>query len=103
MKITDGSAGATLAGSLVDSTQRSSAAGKLSGPGTAATKTGSLPGSTAARDAASLSGLGSLLAASSTEDIRADRVAALKAALNDGTYSVSAPDVADKILREMLR
>ncbi len=36
-------------------------------------------------------------------DIRQDRIAALRSAIESGTYSVPAQDLADKILQELLR
>jgi negative regulator of flagellin synthesis FlgM len=52
---------------------------------------------------ARLSGAGSVLAAASTgEDVRTDKVAALKAAIDAGSYQVSASDVADKLIHTML-
>ena len=52
---------------------------------------------------ASLSGAGSVLAAASTgDDVRTDKVAALKAAIHAGSYQVSASDVADKLIHSML-
>ncbi len=52
---------------------------------------------------ASLSGAGSVLAAASTgDDVRTDKVAALKAAIDAGSYQVSASDVADKLIHTML-
>jgi flagellar biosynthesis anti-sigma factor FlgM len=103
MTIPDASVGATLAGNLVDTNLRSAGTGKLSQSGAAPTKTPyAATGSSPAQDATRLSGLGSLLAAASTDDVRTDRVDALRAAIHAGTYSVSATNVADKILRNML-
>ena len=58
----------------------------------------------ASQDGASLSGTGSLMAAAAanTDDVRADKVESLRAAINNGTYNVPAGDVADKILKNML-
>ena len=50
----------------------------------------------------SLSGAGTLLAAGNTDDVRADKVAALKSAIDSGTYNVSAGDVADKLIAHLL-
>lgn len=51
-----------------------------------------------------LSGTGSLLAASAAngDDVRTDKVAALKTAIDNGTYHVSAAAVADKIIGSLL-
>ena len=38
------------------------------------------------------------VAVSSASDIRADKVARLKAAIEEGTYSVSGKDIADKLV-----
>lgn len=56
------------------------------------------------QDVASFSGAGSVLATASTnaDDVRADRVASLKAAVDSGNYHVSASAVADKLLSSML-
>jgi flagellar biosynthesis anti-sigma factor FlgM len=53
---------------------------------------------------ATLSGAGSMLAASAsnTSDVRMDKVAALKSAIDSGTYHVSADKVADKLIDNML-
>ncbi len=53
---------------------------------------------------AHLSGTGSLLAASATDtnDVRTDKVAALKSAIDGGTYKVPASAVADKIISSLL-
>lgn len=61
-------------------------------------------GSVASQDVARLSGAGSVLAtaAANTDDVRAERVAALKAAVDAGTYNVSSTAVADKLLDSML-
>jgi flagellar biosynthesis anti-sigma factor FlgM len=55
-------------------------------------------------DGTSLSRLGNLLAtaASSANDVRTDKVAALKSAIDSGSYSVPASDVADKLINTML-
>ena len=49
-----------------------------------------------------LSGAGTLLAAASSDDVRTDKVAALKSAIDSGTYSVPAGDVADKLIAHLL-
>lgn len=50
------------------------------------------------------SDLGSVLAAAApdTSDVRADKVAALKSAIESGSYKVSASAVADKLISELL-
>ena len=50
------------------------------------------------------SGIGSKLAASAagTDDVRTDKVAALKSAIDSGTYHVPASAVADKIISSLL-
>ena len=50
----------------------------------------------------SLSGAGSLLAAAGTDDVRSGKVAALKTAIDSGTYNVPAGDVADKLITHLL-
>jgi negative regulator of flagellin synthesis FlgM len=49
-----------------------------------------------------LSGTGTLLAASDTDDVRTDKVAALKSAIDSGTYNVPAGAVADKLINSLL-
>lgn len=58
----------------------------------------------ATQDAASLSGTGSLLAAAGAhaDDARAHKVEQVRAAIANGTYHVSAADVADKLIGNML-
>ena len=64
-----------------------------------------LTGTTAAQSSAStttLSGAGTLLASSNTDDVRTDKVAALKSAIDSGTYNVPAGAVADKLINSLL-
>ncbi len=61
----------------------------------------------AKQDQASLSGTSNLLSqavasSSSVSDVRFEKVAALQAAIADGTYSVSSHDVAAKIVEQLL-
>ena len=53
---------------------------------------------------ATLSGTGSKLAASATDtdDVRTDKIAALKSAIDSGSYKVPASSVADKIISSLL-
>ncbi len=53
---------------------------------------------------ASLSGTGSKLAAAATDtdDVRTSKVAALKSAIDSGSYEVPASAVADKIISSLL-
>ena len=54
-------------------------------------------------DAASVSSAGSAVAqAASGSDVRADKVAALQAAIANGTYNVPASAVADKLISSLL-
>ena len=54
-------------------------------------------------DSAKLSAAGGLASqATDTSDVRMDRVSALQQAIAGGTYSVSASDVADKMVESML-
>ena len=54
-------------------------------------------------DGARLSAAGAQVAqATAGSDVRADKVAALQAAIAGGTYKVSASDVADKLLGSLL-
>ena len=84
---------------LVDRAERASQAEKHS-------KTASADATKAqtSQDVASFSGAGSVLAvaSASADDVRANRVASLKAAVDSGNYHVSAGDVADKLLNSML-
>ncbi|ADV82643.1 flagellar biosynthesis anti-sigma factor FlgM [Terriglobus saanensis] len=53
-------------------------------------------------DSASLSGVSSSLATVLTsDDVRSDKVAALQAAIADGSYSVPSASVADKLIDKM--
>jgi flagellar biosynthesis anti-sigma factor FlgM len=55
-------------------------------------------------DSASLSGASFSLAASlAKDDVRLDKVAALQAAINDGSYSVPSASVADRLMEKMSR
>jgi flagellar biosynthesis anti-sigma factor FlgM len=49
-----------------------------------------------------LSGAGTLLATADTDDVRADKVAALKSAIDSGTYNVPVSAVADKLIDHLL-
>lgn len=88
-----------LTNGLVDRAERASQADKQS-------KSISVDAAKAqsSQDVASLSGAGSVLAVASagTDDVRTDRVASLKAAVESGNYHVSADAVADKLLSSML-
>jgi negative regulator of flagellin synthesis FlgM len=99
MTTTNGIGSSPLTGNLIDKAERSTGAEKSTKLAENATRT---PGTTL--DAASLSGAGSLLAAAAanTDDVRTEKVEALKAAINNGTYNVPASDVADKLIRNML-
>jgi negative regulator of flagellin synthesis FlgM len=100
MTIISGTDSTALTGNRIDQTERATGAAKPAKPEVAATKANA--GATV--DAASLSGAGSLLAAAAanTDDVRTDKVEALKAAINNGTYNIPAADVADKLIRNML-
>jgi negative regulator of flagellin synthesis FlgM len=74
-------------------------AAKSTAPGIAAAAT-STPQSSASTT--NLSGAGTLLASANTDDVRADKVAALKSAIDSGTYNVPAGDVADKLIDHLL-
>jgi negative regulator of flagellin synthesis FlgM len=89
----------TLTNGLVDRAERSSQTDKPSRSASVdAVKT------QASQDVASFSGAGNVLAVASAnpDDVRADRVASLKAAVDSGNYHVSAGAVADKLLNSML-
>lgn len=49
-----------------------------------------------------LSGAGTLLATTNTDEVRTDKIAALKSAIESGTYNVSAGAVADKLVSHLL-
>lgn len=51
---------------------------------------------------ANLSGAGTLLATTNTDDVRADKIAALKSAIDSGNYNVPAGAVADKLIAHLL-
>jgi flagellar biosynthesis anti-sigma factor FlgM len=48
------------------------------------------------------SAAGALAQAGSDSDVRTDKVAQLKAAIDSGSYKVSSTDVADKLMQSML-
>jgi len=53
-------------------------------------------------DSASLSGVSSTLAATlASDDVRPEKVAALQAAIADGSYNVSSASIADKLIDKM--
>ncbi|SNS75518.1 anti-sigma-28 factor, FlgM family [Granulicella rosea] len=65
------------------------------------------PAAAPKQDQTSLSGASNLLSkavasSSSVSDVRFEKVAALQAAIADGTYSVSSHDVAAKIVDQLL-
>ena len=95
----NGIGSSALTNGLVDRAERASQADKQS-------KASSVDVSKAqaSQDVASFSGAGSVLAVASAnaDDVRADRVASLKAAVDSGNYHVSAGAVADKLLTSML-
>lgn len=88
-----------LANGLVDRAERSSQADRQS-------KLTSLDSEKMQgwQDVANFSGAGSVLAvtSASADDVRMDRVASLKAAVDSSNYHVSADAVADKLLNSML-
>ena len=89
---------AALLGAVLDRSENSTAA-------SARSKTAStVAPQISAADDATLSETGSHLAtaAASTGDVRSDKVAALKAAIDNGSYNVPAADVADKLIGAML-
>lgn len=69
-------------------------------------KTSAAPASVVSdgKDTATLSGASNVLAqaAATTDDVRTEKVAALKAAVDAGTYSVPSTAVADKLLNSLL-
>jgi negative regulator of flagellin synthesis FlgM len=71
---------------------------------TAENATKQAPSTAQSGTTATLSGTGSMLAAaaSGTDDVRMEKVAALKSAIDSGTYNVSADKVADKLIDNML-
>jgi flagellar biosynthesis anti-sigma factor FlgM len=89
---------APLAGTVIDRPETSTA--HLPGRGTSSSITLYIP----AADDATLSEIGSQLAtvASPASDVRADKVAALKSAIDAGSYHVASADVADKLIGSML-
>ena len=98
MTTTNSIGSSPLAGNVIDKTDRTAASEKHTKLSEAATRTGNTT-----QDAASLSGAGNLAAtAMNTDDVRTEKVEALKAAINNGTYNVPAADVADKLIRNML-
>jgi|GEM_PF-2884835 len=53
-------------------------------------------------DSASLSGVSSTLAAAlASDDVRSEKVAAIQAAIADGSYDVPSPAIADKLIDKM--
>jgi len=95
---TNGIAGQPLNTNLVEQKTTTGVGERL------ATQDASTTGQVAARDAASLSSAGNVLAsAATTDDVRADRVESLKSAIASGNYHVDATDVADKLLNNLLK
>ncbi len=82
-------------------TERSAEADRAGKAADRAGKTAAAASSTAT---ASLSGTGSVLAQAvgSTDDVRTEKIAALKAAIDSGSYNVPAEKVADKLMDGML-
>jgi negative regulator of flagellin synthesis FlgM len=98
MTQTSGIGNSQLSSNLIDRTDRMQTEKQL--------KASSVqrPDTTTRQDVATVSGTGSVLAtaATNTEDVRTERVAALKAAVDAGSYNVSSTAVADKLLDSML-
>lgn len=100
MSQTNGIGNSQLSSSLIDRADRAHMEKQ--------TKASAAPSSNriAKQDVANLSGAGSVLAtataAANTDDVRTERVAAVKAAVDAGTYNVSSTAVADKLLDSML-
>ena len=69
---------------------------------TAATTTASSPSAQTSASTTNLSGAGTLLATANANDVRGDKVAALKSAIDSGTYNVPASAVADKLITHLL-
>ncbi len=102
MTQTTGIGSSPLTGNLLDKTERAMKTEKSGDAAEQAAKA-SAAVSGGAQDAAALSGTGSMLAAAATgEDVRTEKVEALKAAINNDTYNVAASDVADKLIRNMM-
>jgi negative regulator of flagellin synthesis FlgM len=69
---------------------------------TGATETGI--SSTSRSDQASLSVTSNVIAqALSSDDVRTEKVAALQQAIASGTYNVSSSDIADKLIKSLLK
>jgi flagellar biosynthesis anti-sigma factor FlgM len=90
--------GTPLAGTGIDRPETNTA--PLAGRSTSSSIALYIP----AADGATLSQVGSQLAtsAATASDVRTDKVAALKAAIDSGSYNVPAADVADKLIGNML-
>jgi flagellar biosynthesis anti-sigma factor FlgM len=99
MAHTNGIGSQPLLNNLIDRTERTAATAQSSNnPKSVTVRSVGSQG-----DAARLSGAGSVLAAGSASgDVRSDKVAALKTAINAGTYSVPTADVADKLIQTMV-
>ena len=71
---------------------------------TKASAAGTAASATVTADQASLSTVGGLVAAAlNGSDVRTEKVAALQQAIGNGTYNVSAADVADKLIGALLQ
>ena len=78
------------------------AAAKNSAATVATAATADLAAAESSAGTTNLSGAGTLLAAANTDDVRADKVAALKSAIDSGTYNVPASAVADKLIAQLV-
>ena len=100
MAHTKGIGGSPLLQTLMTQTETVSAVGKKEQASTTATAA-----ATVQQDRAQLSTAANALMrnASTSDDVRAEKVAALQNAITNGTYSVSASDVADSVIRSLLK
>ncbi len=98
MSYTDGISNTQLLLTTLDSTERTSEAK------THTANSASADGASIADSATSthLSGAGTLLATAGADGVRTEKVAALKSAIDSGTYNVPGSAVADKLITHLL-
>ena len=99
MSHTHGITNTQLLQTTLTATDRTTAAKNAAVASDAANEASTAQGSASTTN---LSGAGTLLAAANAGDVRTDKVAALKSAIDSGTYKVPAAAVAGKLITHLL-